>query len=220
MKIAGFKKQSLIDYSGNISSVVFTQGCNFRCGFCHNPDLVLLEKFGKTYDNKEIFEYLKKYAKLLDAVCITGGEPTMHKDLPQFISKIKKIGLKVKLDSNGTNPKMLKDLIDNNMVDFIAMDIKHQLEFELYNKTVGNRINEDVFAKILNSINIIKNSKIDYEFRTTIAKGLHKKEDIKILKNQFGENYQIQNFNPKIILNPKLKIKPFSKSEYKELLYF
>jgi pyruvate formate lyase activating enzyme len=218
MKIAGFKKQSLIDYSGNISSVVFTQGCNFRCGFCHNPDLVLPEKYGEVYKETEIFDYLKKHKKLLDAVCITGGEPTIHKDLPIFISKIKELDLKVKLDSNGTNPKMLKDLIDNNMIDFIAMDIKHQLNFNLYNRTVGNWINEDIFEKILNSIKIIKKSKIDYEYRTTVAKGLHKKEDIKILKKQFGKNYHIQNFNPEIVLNPNLKIEPFSESEYKELL--
>lgn len=220
MKIAGFKKQSLIDYSGNISSVIFTQGCNFRCGFCHNPDLVLPEKYGGTYDNDEIFVYLKKYAKMLDAVCITGGEPTIHKDLPQFISKIKDLDLKVKLDSNGTNPRMLKDLIDKNMVDFIAMDIKHKLEFDFYNKSVGNWINEKVFIKILSSINIIKNSKIDYEFRTTVVKGLHKKEDIKVLKNKFGKNYQIQNFNPEIVLNPDLDLEPFSESEYQELLNF
>lgn len=219
MRIAGFKKQSLIDYSGNISSVVFTQGCNFRCGFCHNPDLVLPEKFGDVYKEEKIFNYLKKYRNLLDAVCITGGEPTIHNDLPLFISKIKELELKVKLDSNGTNPNMLKILISQNMVDFIAMDIKHQLKFELYNKTVGNGINKDVFTKILNSIDIIKNSEIDYEFRTTIAKGLHKKEDTKTLKNQFGKNYQIQNFNPDIVLNENLEIVSFSKSEYEELLY-
>ncbi len=218
MKIAGFKKQSLIDYSGNISSVVFTQGCNFRCSFCHNPDLVLPEKFGNIYKEEEIFDYLEKYKNLLDAVCITGGEPTLHNDLPLFISKIKKLGLKVKLDTNGTNPNMLKSLISQKMLDFIAMDIKHQLKFDLYNKTVGNWISKDVFTKILYSINIIKNSKIDYEFRTTVVKGLHNKDDIKILKNKFGKNYHIQNFNPEIILNKNLEIEAFSKSEYEELL--
>ncbi len=217
MKIAGFKKQSLIDFPGNISSVIFTQGCNFRCGFCHNPDLVLPEKYGEIYKEIEILDYLKKHKKLLDAVCITGGEPTIHKDLPIFISKIKKLDLKVKLDSNGTNPNMLKNLIDNNMIDFIAMDIKHQLKFDLYNKTVGNWISEDIFVEILNSINIIKKSKIDYEFRTTVAKGLHKKEDIKILKNQFGKNYHIQNFNPEIVLNPDLVIEPFSIKEFEAI---
>jgi len=218
MKIAGFKKQSLIDYSGNISSVVFTQGCNFRCGFCHNPNLVLPEKFEKTYDIEKILAYIKKYSKLLDAVCITGGEPTIHKDLPQFISKIKDIGLKVKLDSNGTNPNMLKKLISNKQIDFIAMDIKHLLDFKYYNKAVGNWIDKEAFNKIQSSISLIKNSTIDYEFRTTIAKGLHKKEDIKRLKDYLGDEYHIQNFNPEIVLNPKWKIKPFTKREFEEIL--
>jgi pyruvate formate lyase activating enzyme len=218
MKLAGFKKQSLIDYPGNISSVVFTQGCNFRCGYCHNPDLVLPEKFGNIYKKEKIFNYLFKYRKMLDAVCITGGEPTIHKDLPVFIIKIKELGLKVKLDTNGTNPEMLLYLFENNLIDFTSMDIKNILDFNFYNKTVGNWINKEIFLKILKSISLIKNSNIDYEFRTTIAKGLHSKEHIKILKKQFGINYQIQNFNPKIVLNSKLKLEPFSENEYKELL--
>ena len=219
MRIAGFKKQSLIDYSGNISSVIFTQGCNFRCGFCHNPNLVLPEKYGITYREEKIFEYLTKYTKMLDAVCITGGEPTIHKDLPIFISKIKALGLKVKLDSNGTNPEMLQHLFKNNLVDFIAMDIKHLLEFELYNKAVGKCLNKKVFLNILHSVDLIKKSEINYEFRTTIAKGLHKKEDVKILKNQFGQNYHIQNLNSEIVLDPNFEIEPYSESDYKELLY-
>jgi pyruvate formate lyase activating enzyme len=219
MKIAGFKKQSLIDYPGNISSVVFTQGCNFRCGYCHNPDLVLPEKFGNLYEEGKIFDYLIRYSKMLDAVCITGGEPTMYKDLPIFITRIKELGLKIKLDSNGTNPEMLHYLLENKLVDFIAMDIKHILNFRIYNQTVGNWISKEVFSKILNSINLIKNSNIDYEFRTTIAKGLHSKEHIQILKKQFGTNYQIQNFNPEIVLNPDLNLEPFSENEFTELLH-
>ncbi|MEA3505406.1 MAG: anaerobic ribonucleoside-triphosphate reductase activating protein [Bacteroidota bacterium] len=220
MKIAGFKKQSLIDYPGNISSVVFTQGCNFRCGFCHNPNLVLPEKFEAVYDEEEIFDYLTKYSKLLNAVCITGGEPTMHKDLPLFITKIKELGLKIKLDSNGTNPDMLQYLFKNNLIDSIAMDIKHILEFKEYNNAVGNFITKETFLKVLNSIDLIKSSKIDYEFRTTVAKGLHNKKHIRILQKQFGVNYQIHNFNPEIVLDPNLNIKPFSESEYKELVDF
>jgi len=217
MKIAGFKKQSLIDYPGNISSVIFTQGCNFRCGYCHNPDLVLPEKFDKTYNKNEIFKYLKRYNKMLDAVCITGGEPTIHNDLPDFIKDIKKLHLKVKLDSNGTNPKILQYLFKNKLVDFVAMDIKHSLKFDMYNKTIGNFITKKSFEKILNSIDLIQNSDIDYVFRTTVVKTLHTKEDIKNLKKIFGKNYQIQNFNPEIILNPNLNYEAFSVNEFKEL---
>ncbi|NOX67136.1 MAG: anaerobic ribonucleoside-triphosphate reductase activating protein [Chlorobi bacterium] len=217
MRIAGFKKQSLIDYPGNISSVIFTQGCNFRCGFCHNPNLVIPQKFGNTFNEKRIFDYLIKYKELLDAVCITGGEPTIHADLPIFIAKIKELDLKTKLDSNGTNPYMLQYLFENDLVDFIAMDIKHILEIKIYNQTVGNYINKKKFSKILDSINLIINSKINYEFRTTITKGIHSKEEIITLKKQFGANYKIQNFNPEIVLNSKLKLEPFSESDYKEL---
>jgi len=218
VRIAGFKKQSLIDYPGNISAVVFTQGCNFRCGFCHNPDLVLPEKFGTTYDEEQIFQYLQKYRKLLDAVCITGGEPTIHKSLPEFIKRIKGLELKVKLDSNGTNPDMLRYLFKNHLVDFIDMDIKHVLAFEDYNKTVGNWISEDLFLKILDSIELIEGSKIHYEFRTTVVSGLHNKDQIKMINDRFKGHYKIQNFNPAIVLNPKLNLKPFPESEYSELL--
>jgi pyruvate formate lyase activating enzyme len=217
MKIAGFKKQSLIDYPGHISSVIFTQGCNFRCGFCHNPDLVLPEKFRQTYKEEEIITYLKKYSKMLDAVCITGGEPTIHNDLPELITKIKDIELKVKLDSNGTNPEMLKELLNYERIDFIAMDIKHVLDFEKYNKAVGNFINHRIFENILRSIELIQNAGIDYEFRTTVIKGLHTIDDILFLKNTFKENYKIQNFNPEVVLDPHTNYSAFTNEEIEML---
>ena len=217
MKIAGFKKQSLIDYPGHIASVIFTQGCNFRCPYCHNPDLVLPESFGKLYDEDEIIGYVSKYKKILDAVCVTGGEPTLHIDLPDFIEKIRETGLKIKLDSNGSNPKMLNLLIKNGLVDFIAMDIKHKLEFELYREAVGYSITEETFDKIQESIEIIENSDIDYEFRTTIAKGIHKKGHIRTLKKRFGKKYHIQNFKMDVLLNEKSGLKPFSESEFANL---
>jgi len=217
MKIAGFKKQSLIDYPGNISSVVFTQGCNFRCGFCHNPDLVLSEKFGTVYSEEYIFNYLYRYKNLIDAVCITGGEPTVQYDLPGFIRKVKNLNLKVKMDSNGTNPEMLRQLFEDRLVDYIAMDIKHILEFDAYNLIVGNWINRKIFSKILESIELIENTDVDHEFRTTIIKGVHQKAQIQHLKRRFGKNYKVQNFNPKIVLDPNLKGEPFSEREYKNL---
>ncbi len=206
MKISGFKKQTLIDYPGHISAVVFTQGCNFRCPFCHNPELVLPEKFGKTYSENHIFEYLNKYQHLLDAVSITGGEPTLHKDLPDFIRRIKNLNLKVKLDTNGTNPEMLEYLINKRLLDFIAMDIKHLPDFEFYNNAVGQILNNKLFNNVLKSIEIIKHSDIKHEFRTTVAKGLHTIEQIHELKKHFVQNYKIQNMNPKIMLNPKLNL--------------
>jgi len=217
MKIAGFKRQSLIDYPGNISSVVFTQSCNFRCEYCHNPDLVLPEIFGAVYKENELFEYWQKYQHLLDAVCITGGEPCIHQDLPDFIRKIKNLNLKVKLDSNGTQPELLKRLFDNNLIDCIAMDIKHILEFEYYKQAVGYALNRDTFNKVLESIKLIENSGIDYEFRTTVVKGLHNIEQIKSLKNRFYKAYKIQNYNPAVTLSSNPAFQAFSEKEIGEM---
>lgn len=217
MKIAGFKKQSLIDYPGNISSVVFTQGCNFRCDYCHNPDLVLHEKFGSCYKEEELFAYWQKYQHLLDAVCITGGEPCIHKDLPDFISRIKQLGLKVKLDSNGTNPDMLRYLLNNNLIDSIAMDIKHILDIEYYSKSVGQLLTQQNFNHILKSIKLIEESGIEYEFRTTVAKGLHTIEQIKYLKNKFNLSYSIQNFKPDITLNENHHYQAWTSAELEEM---
>ncbi|RXQ95843.1 anaerobic ribonucleoside-triphosphate reductase activating protein [Ancylomarina salipaludis] len=213
MKIAGFKKQSLIDYPGNISSVVFTQGCNFRCPYCHNPDLVLPDKFGSCYKESELFAYWQKYQHLLDAVCITGGEPCIHNDLPDFIRKIKNMGLKVKLDTNGTYPNQIKYLTENKLIDSIAMDIKHVLDFESYRQGVGYALSTIGFKNVMESIGLIENSGIAYEFRTTIVKGLHKIDQINSLKKRFNQHYKIQNYNPEITLNDNPEFEPFSKSE-------
>lgn len=217
MIIAGFKKQSLIDYPGNISSVVFTQGCNFRCSYCHNPELVLPEKYSPKYNTNDIFNYLELYKNLLDAVCITGGEPTLHKNLPAFIKKIKALGLKVKLDTNGTNSVMLKQLLSNKLIDAIAMDIKHVLDSNLYNNTVGRNLSRAQFQNIQKSIEYIKQAGISYEFRTTIAKGLHDKQHIMDLKKQFGNRFKLQNFNPEIVLTQKQNMSAFSTVEFNRL---
>lgn len=217
MKIAGFKKQSLIDYPGNISSVVFTQGCNFRCPYCHNPNLVLPEQFETCYEEEELFSYWDKYKHLLDAVCITGGEPCIHKDLPDFISKIKQLGLKVKLDTNGTNPDMLRHLFKSNLVEAVAMDVKHILNFEHYNSSVGQILSSENFKHILKSIELIEEFEIEHEFRTTIAKGLHTIEQIESLRNRFKAFYTIQNFKPNVSLNKDHHFTAWSNEELAEM---
>ena len=216
MKIAGFKKHSLIDFPGYISSVIFTQGCNFRCGFCHNPDLVLPARFSSVIDESVILDYLQKRKNLLGGVCITGGEPTIHKDLPNLIRWVKNLGLKVKLDSNGTNPDMLRSLIDDNLVDYIAMDIKHLLNYDDYNRAAGYFIHKSIYYSVLNSINIIRTSKINHEFRTTVMAGLHNLNDIKELKQQFPD-LKIQNFNDKVVMDPDLNIKAFSDKQIEDI---
>jgi len=149
IRIGGFQKQSLIDFPGKITSVVFTSGCNFRCGYCHNPELVLPEFFpARDISCETILAYLQKNQFLLDAVTITGGEPTMQVGLPLFIKEIKALGLQVKLDTNGTHPEMVKSLVGNQLIDYVAMDIKAPLSLCSYRKVVGNNFSENQLEKI------------------------------------------------------------------------
>ncbi len=203
MKIGGFQKQSLIDYPGNISAVVFTQGCNFLCSYCHNPELVLPERFLTPLKQKDILDYLKQYKKLLDAVCISGGEPTIQKDLPEFINQIRKLGLKIKLDTNGTNPKVLEALLDDQQLDFIAMDIKHCLDREAYSQITAVSLSKIAFNNIKNSIELIKDSGVSYEFRTTYVPLFHTERDVECLRSEFAPSFKLQTFkySPNV-LNP------------------
>ena len=191
MKIGAFQRFSLNEYPGKISAIIFTQGCNFRCPYCHNPELVKKELFQESIPEKEIFSFLNKRQNKLDAVSITGGEPTLHPDLPEFISKIKSMGFLVKLDTNGTYPQMLKNLIHHNLIDYIAMDIKAPLE--KYDNVT--KVNVDIEA-ISWSIDLIKNSQIEYEFRSTLTEKLLSNEEVinigKLLGN--AKRYYLQNF--------------------------
>lgn len=189
MKIVGFKKTSLIDYPGNISAVIFLSGCNFRCGFCHNPFIV----FGKEKKIEEdaIISFLARRKGILEGVCVTGGEPTLYKDLPLLLKKIKSMGFLIKLDTNGTNPEMLKKVIEEQIVDYVAMDIKAPLE--KYSSAVNVCTN---IAKIKQSINILMNSKVEYEFRMTlIPRFVNIKEFKSICKMLKGaKRFYIQQF--------------------------
>ncbi|MDO5437408.1 MAG: anaerobic ribonucleoside-triphosphate reductase activating protein [bacterium] len=166
MLIGGFQKSSLIDFKGRIAAVVFTQGCNFSCPYCHNPELVI-SMLSRPYSKEEIFSFLKTRINKLDGVVISGGEPTIHKDLPEFIKEIKNMGFEVKLDTNGTNPLMLKRLLDEKLLDYIAMDIKTSLLD--YSRLIRREVK---IENIKNSMEIIVKSGIEYEFRTTVVKGL------------------------------------------------
>ena len=189
MNIAGVQKVTLLDYPGKVACEIFTQGCNFECPFCQNSGLIPITNTGE-FSEEEIFEYLVLRKKILDGVVITGGEPTVQKDLKGFIKKIKDLGLLVKLDTNGGNPKVLQELIDEELVDYVAMDIKNI--FNKYNITAGKKINLDNIKK---SIEILKASKIDYEFRTTIIKEMHSLDDIiSICKLVGNAKYYLQNF--------------------------
>lgn len=174
-KIYGLEKMSLVDYDGHICATIFLASCNFRCPFCHNSSLVLDVDNLEAYSSDEIFDYLEKRKHVLDAVCITGGEPTLTSNLEEIIDKIKEMGYLVKLDSNGTKPDLLKHLIDAKKVDYIAMDIKSS--YKNYCKVAGIS-NNLLIDKVKESVELLKNSGIDYEFRTTLVKELHDIDDI------------------------------------------
>ena len=191
MKIAGYEKISLQDYPDHISCIVFTQGCNMKCPFCQNSILIPFDN-ENLISEKEIIDYLKLRKNIVNGLTISGGEPTVQKDLKEFIIKVKEIGLDIKLDTNGTNYNLLEDLIENKLIDYVAMDIKNS--FKKYAKTSGlDKINEE---SILKSINLLKQNKIDYEFRTTIINEYHTLEDIlEIIKLIGDSKYYLQNFN-------------------------
>ena len=194
MNIAGLQKLTTSDFPGFLSCIVFTQGCNLKCPYCQNSELIPMVRTFKddSLTSEDILEFLQKRKNILDDVVITGGEPLVHSDIKDFILEIKKIGYKVKLDTNGTNPELLKDLINSSLIDYVAMDIKN--DFENYAKTVGVP-NFDT-QKVKESIEILKKSKIDFEFRTTIVKEFHSVASISNICETIGKlpKYFIQNF--------------------------
>ena len=172
MLISGIQKLTLLDFPGKTACTIFCYGCNFLCPFCHNA-LLVTEKAESFTDEEEIFSFLRKRQGILDGVCVTGGEPTLQKDLKSFLKRIKDMGFAVKLDTNGYKPDLLKEIIDEGLCDYVAMDIKNTPE--KYALTVGKTIDTE---KILQSISILKEGKIPCEFRTTVVKDFHREEDI------------------------------------------
>mgnify|MGYP002559135766 FL=1 len=212
MLISGFDKVTLLNYPGLVACTIFTKGCNLKCPFCHNSSLI--SGNDDTYiDEDEIFKYLNKRKNIIEGVCISGGEPLLQKDIKEFIRKIKSLGLKVKLDTNGTNPDLILSLINDNLLDYIAMDIKNiKSKYEL---TSGAKVKID---NILKSINIVENSGIDYEFRTTIIKEFHTLSDIDYISKKLDKKskYYIQNFvKSDAVLDKNLH--SFTSDELKEM---
>ncbi len=191
MKIAGLSKLTLLDFPGRMACIVFTEGCNFRCPFCHNASLVTHTLENSEISEEEFFTFLKKRKGILDGVVITGGEPTIASGLYEFIAEVRRLGYPVKLDTNGSFPDRVRRLLDDGMLDYIAMDIK----------TVQGRYSEVTgvtadYDKILQSIDLIRHSGIPHEFRTTVVRGLHTQEDIVDIARMLGseEPYYLQGF--------------------------
>ncbi len=212
MIINGFLNASLIEYPGLICALLYTSPCNFKCPFCHNPSLIPVNS--DIIDEKEVMEDIYNTRQFIDAVTITGGEPTMQNDLEDFFRQVKSMGLKAKLDTNGYSPETIKKLVGDNLVDYIALDIKNSLE--KYKLTAGIEIDT---SKIKESIEFVMKSGVSYEFRTTVVPKLIEKEDFvkigELIKG--GEYYVLQQYNNQRTLDKSWRgIKPYSKLELEE----
>lgn len=192
MRIGGFQPFSLIDYPGKTCAIVFTRGCPFRCSYCHNPELVT-SALGEDIDTETVISFLEKRKGKLDAVTITGGEPTMHQDLSSFVRRVRDLGHLVKLDTNGTNPRILASLLDDGLLDYVAMDLKAPIE--RYEEIVNMPVR---FEDIRASIDVIIKRAPDYEFRTTMTRGLFQDSDIEKMGEMISgaKRYFFQRFVP------------------------
>jgi len=216
MKVKGFIGVSLVDWDGKVSSVIFLPGCNMRCPFCYNTKLVLHSNQMPTVPLEKIWNYLKKNRGWIDGVVITGGEPTIHEDLSILCQEIKKLDFLVKLDTNGTNPKMTKDLINRGLIDYVAMDVKAPFMEDKYSKASGVNTTA-LLAKIEQTTQTLLEGGIDYEFRTTLVPTLHTRSDIREIceKIKGCKKYVLQNFKADTeTIDPSFqKLKSFSKTE-------
>jgi pyruvate formate lyase activating enzyme len=202
LNISGLQKISLIDYPEHVACVVFTKGCNLRCPYCHNPELVDPSNLeAQEIPVPELFSFLKSRQGLLDGVCITGGEPTLHGDLRDFIEKTRAMGFRIKLDTNGSRPETLSELLEKELLDYVAMDVKVPLE--KYSSEMG--FQEDI-SYISRSIEILENSSVKHEFRTTVVPGIHSREDMAGIGKMIegADLFFIQNFRPSKHLRPDM----------------
>ena len=192
MKIYGLQKLTLLDYPEKVACTVFTGGCNLRCPFCHNASLVVDTRYVEEISNEELFGYLKKRHGLLDGICVTGGEPLLHPDLADFLRDVHEIGYSVKLDTNGSFPVQLGEIVGEGLVDYVAMDVKSSPEH--YPEAVG--ITDFDFSAVRQSMDFLLAGHVDYEFRTTVVKGLHSEEILRgaALSIKGAKRYFLQKF--------------------------
>lgn len=217
MQIHGMNKTTLLDYPGIVATTLFTGNCNFRCPFCQNADLVLDPMSQPLISEEEIFSHLKKRKGIVKGVCVTGGEPTLQTDIMEFLSKIHEMGLLVKLDSNGYRPEVLRNLLESGCVDYFAMDIKTSLDE--YDKVAGVKIDSE---KIKESVSIIMNSGKEYEFRTTVVRELHKKENFEKIADLLSgaKQYFLQGYvDSERVISPGFTAYSLNElEEFKEIL--
>jgi len=203
-EIKGFLETSFLDWPGKLCAVLFLPHCNFRCPYCHNHPLVFHPEHFSSIPLEDVIKRLHSFRDWIDGICITGGEPTLERDLPQLIRELKGQGFSVKLDTNGSNPHVLETLMEATAIDFVSMDVKAPLEPFSYRRSIGRPIDLDL---ILESIELLKRGDVEYEFRMTVVPGLHTEEDIKRLGEQLraGRRFILQNFNSENPLDPSLR---------------
>ena len=192
MVLGGLQKVTLLDYPGKVACTVFTMGCNFRCPFCHNAPLVLPERGGEPLSEEELFLLLRRRRGILDGVCVTGGEPTLQKDLPEFLARIRALGYLVKLDTNGAQPERLRAILEAGLADYVAMDIKNRPE--RYAETIGLPGFDP--GPIRESAALLLGGGTEYEFRTTVVRGLHRTDDFPAIADWIAgaRHYYLQRF--------------------------
>jgi pyruvate formate lyase activating enzyme len=214
LPIRDFHKKSINDFPGYVSAVVFTQGCNFNCIYCYNQPLIPIHNKNVTLKkNKDVISWIERHRNLLDAVCITGGEPTIHQSLICFLRKIKQLGLMIKLDTNGSNPSMLRELISSKLVDYVALDIKTVLLPTRYSELIGIKSVKQKISYVKESIGILEAStNLKYDFRVTLLKKYHTVDDIKCIAKLVKGELVLQNFRNVEGLHP-LKLEPFDELE-------
>ena len=217
MTFSGFFKSDLVNYPGYVASTVFTCGCNFRCPYCHNPEFVIIGSdetyFGETYTEEEILAHLQKRKGFLDALVVSGGEPTLHKDLAPFMRKVKAMGLKIKLDTNGSRPEVLSELMEEGLLDYVAMDLKAPLDKY---RLVGF----DDTQAIEESMKLLRDSGIDHEFRTTCPRIFLQESDFSKMADLVGSSpWILQTFNPAKTLDPAYNnVSSYSKEELSAII--
>ncbi len=217
--IKGLIETSLLDWEGKIVSTLYTPYCNFRCPYCQNAGLVLNPHQYETIPFEVISTLLTSHQNWIDGICLTGGEPCFFEDLAEFLKKIRNLSMEIKLDTNGTFPEMLRRVMDMGLVDYVAMDIKAPLNLNAYEKSTKIK-NKELLEKVKESVNLIIDSGVDYEFRTTVVPGLHNEEDILEIAREIegAKRYALQNFSNRETMDPEFqKIAPYKIEELEKI---
>ena len=216
--IKGFDQMSLVDWDGMVATTLYLSGCNFRCPYCHNSQLVLFPDKYESIPIDEILSYVREHDDFIDGVVITGGEPCCSKEIFDLVKVLRAEGMKVKLDTNGSFPDVVEALITEDLVDYVAMDIKAPLDFESYSRSAGIT-DRRAFEKVKDTIDLLFQGKVDYEFRMTVVPALHRPSDLKQVAEQLkgAARFVIQNYVPRDTIDPSfLDEAPYDRERLEE----